>query len=67
MYSQYKTTVMNRRRLHALLSWVNQKYYLEYEVIQENKDVFYVLFHDLNNKITASIQRQVHGTTKPEH
>ena len=67
MYSQYKTTVMNRQRLHALLSWVNRKYYLEYEVVQENRDVFYVLFHDLNNKITTAIQRQVHGTTKPEH
>lgn len=67
MYSQYKTAVMNRQRLHALLSWVNRKYYLEYEVVQENRDVFYVLFHDLNNKITTAIQRQVHGTTKPEH
>jgi DNA repair protein RadC len=67
MYSQYKTTVMNRHRLHELLSWVNRKYYLEYEVVQENRDVFYVLFHDLNNKITTSIQRQVHGATKPEH
>ncbi|MEO1895108.1 MAG: hypothetical protein ABGX32_02430 [Methylococcales bacterium] len=67
MYSQYKTTVMNRQRLHTLLSWVNRKYYLEYEVVQENRDVFYVLFHDLNNKITTAIQHQVHGATKPEH
>jgi len=35
IYSQYETTVMGRRRLHGLLAWVNQKYYSEYEVIQE--------------------------------
>lgn len=67
MYSQYETTVMNRRRLHDLLSWVNRKYYLEYEVVQENKDVFYVLFHDLNGAVRTSIQNRVRGTTKPAH
>ena len=54
MYSQYETTVINRRRLHDLLTWVNQKYYLEYEVVQENRDVFYVIFHDLNIKQTVA-------------
>ena len=27
MYSQYETTVINRRRLHELLAWVNRKYH----------------------------------------
>jgi hypothetical protein len=39
---------MNRRRLHHLLSWVNHELHLDYEVIQENRDVFYVIFHDLD-------------------
>ena len=42
MYSQYETTVINRRRLHELLAWVNRKYHLDYEVVQENRDIFYV-------------------------
>ncbi|HIL41051.1 MAG: hypothetical protein ABGX69_01130 [Methylococcales bacterium] len=67
MYSQYETTVINRRRLHDLLAWVNQKYYLEYEVVQENRDVFYVIFHDLSIKQTVSIQHQIKGSSQPEH
>jgi len=67
MYSQYETTVVNRRRLHDLLTWVNQKYYLEYEVVQENRDVFYVIFHDLNFKQTSAIQKQIKGSDQPEH
>ena len=67
MYSQYETTVINRRRLHDLLTWVNRKYYLEYEVVQENRNVFYVIFHDLNNKQAFAIQQQVKGSSQPEH
>ena len=67
MYSQYETTVINRRRLHDLLTWVNQKFILEYEVAQENRDVFYVIFHDLNIKQTVAIQKQIKGSSQPEH
>ncbi|MDP7537746.1 MAG: hypothetical protein QF470_08005 [Methylococcales bacterium] len=63
MYSQYGTTVINRRRLHDLLTWVNRKYYLEYEVVQENRDVF----HDLNIKQTVAIQKQIKGSSQPAH
>ena len=57
--SQYETTVMNRRRLHHLLSWVNRELHLDYEVIQENRDVFYVIFHDLDIKKTVAIQKHL--------
>ena len=67
MYSQYETTVINRRRLHDLLDWVNQTYYLEYEVVQENRDVFYVIFHDLSIKQTVAIHKQIKGYSQPEH
>ncbi len=67
MYSQYETTVINRRRLHDLLTWVNQKYYLEYEVVQENRDVFYVIFHDLTIKQTVAIQQQIKGSSQSEY
>ena len=67
MYSQYETTVINRRRLHELLAWVNRKYHLDYEVVQENRDIFYVIFHDLNIKQTAAIQKQIKGSAQPEH
>ena len=58
---------MSRRRLHGLLAWVNQKYYSEYEVIQENRNVFYIIFHDLNIKKTIAIQSQIKGSSQPEH
>ncbi|HHZ71104.1 MAG TPA: hypothetical protein EYO51_02115 [Methylococcaceae bacterium] len=61
MYSQYETTVMNRRRLHHLLHWVNRELNLDYEVIQENRDVFYVIFHDLDIKKTVAIQKHLKG------
>ena len=67
MYTQYETTVMNRRRLHDLLTWVNRKYHVDYEVVQENRDVFYVIFHDLNIKQTLSIQKQIKGHPQPEY
>lgn len=50
---------MNRRRLHHLLSWVNRELHLDYEVIQENRDVFYVIFHDLDIKKTVAIQKHL--------
>ncbi len=67
MYSQFETTVMNRRRLHDLLAWVNRKYHLDYEVVQENRDIFYIIFHDLNIKQTIAIQKQIKGIAQPEH
>jgi len=50
---------MNRRRLHHLLNWVNHELHLDYEVIQENRDVFYVIFHDLDIKKIVAIQKHL--------
>jgi len=32
---------------------------LDYEVIQENRDVFYVIFHDLDILKTVAIQKHL--------
>jgi hypothetical protein len=58
---------MNRRRLHHLLSWVNRELHLDYEVIQENRDVFYVIFHDLDIKKTVAIQKHLKSNPHTEN
>ena len=40
---------------------------MDYEVVQENRDVFYVIFHGLSIKQTIAIQKQIKGNSQPEY
>jgi hypothetical protein len=36
-------------------------------LFRNNRNVFYIIFHDLNIKKTIAIQSQIKGSSQPEH